>query len=117
MDPIESSAKINFSDLPLEKGIECAKRFVYHSAPSFGSKLQYAGYKDVDNVAYIFCTEDKTLSPEFQQKQIDNINSRRSSNGAKPAKVYKLEGSGHCPTASRPVELAREVVQAIQAFE
>ena len=114
-DPIEASAKTNFSDLPLEKAMECVKRLRHHSAPSFGNALQYAGYKDVDNVAFLFCTEDKTLPPSFQEQQIENINaSRRGKRGE--VKVYKLQAA-HCPNASAPVDVARMVVEAVKGFE
>lgn len=112
-DPLEASAATNFSDLPADQGLECAKRFVYHSAPSFGNTLQYAGYRDADNVAFIFCTEDKTLPPSFQQMCIDNINASRTEKS--PAKVYKLDAS-HCPHASRAVDLARVIVDAVREF-
>lgn len=115
-DPLEESARVNFSDQSPEKGLECARRFVYHSAPSFGNALQYAGYRDLDNVAYILCTADKTLNPEFQHSQIDNINAAREEAGKPSARVYQMN-SGHCPNASKPVELARELVEAIRAFD
>lgn len=115
-DPIESSARTNFSDLPLDQAIACAKRFSYHSAPSFGNTLQYAGYRDADNVAFLFCTEDKTLSPDFQTQQIANINEARKETGKGETKVFKLERS-HCPHASAPAEVARFVVEAVQGFQ
>lgn len=115
MDPIEKSAKINFSDLPLDQAVACANRFVFHSAQSFGNPLEHAGYADVDNVAYIFCSEDKTLPPAFQEQQIANINASREGKRS-PVKVLKL-ASSHCPNASRPVDLARAVVDAVQEFK
>lgn len=136
MSDVEAAAKTNFSDLPLDKAIECAKRFTYHSAPSFGNTLQYssppfpqplntsssilttsryAGYKDPDNVAYILCTEDKTLVPAFQQTQIDNIDAARREAGRSETKVLKL-GTSHCPHASAPVDVARAVVEAVSSW-
>lgn len=112
---LEACARTNFSDLPLEKAIECSKRFTNHSALSFGNALQYGGYKDADNVAYLFCTEDKTLPPSFQQQQIDNINEGRKGKRGE-VKVYKLPTS-HCPHASAPADVARLVVDAIKGFE
>ena len=39
-EPLENSAKICFSGLPLEEGVEYARKSTYHSAPSFGNESQ-----------------------------------------------------------------------------
>ena len=111
--PAELSAKVNFSDIPLEEGIKYVENFRWHSGLSFQNECTYAGYEDMDNVAFIFCEKDQTISPEFQQKMIDAAEEGRKKKGAKEGefKIYKLD-SGHCPPASKPKELAKLVEEA-----
>ncbi len=111
---LSEAAKVNFSDIPLEDGIEMVKQFTMHSAPSFAGEATYAGYQDVKNVAYIFCTEDQTLKPDFQKQMIGNINTGRGGKGE--CKVYDFE-SGHCPNTSQPEKIAKKVVEIIEKFE
>ena len=112
-DPPEISAKVNYSDVPLEKGLEMVKHFTYHSGPSFAGETQYEGYRDVDNVAFIFCTKDATLLPDFQKRCIQNINDGRE--GKSQCKVYELE-SGHIPTYSQPENTSNLIAKAIEDF-
>lgn len=103
----EGCAGINFSDLPLDKGVEEAKKMSMHSVSSFASPLTHAGYWDVP-VAYIKCTQDNVVPPESQQGMVDFV----SKEGEHPVKVYELE-SGHCPNASQPENLGKLFVTAI----
>lgn len=82
----------------------------YHSAISFTSPLTYAGYKDVDSIAYILCTRDKCLVPEFQQQMIEKAKS-----GGKPVKVYEL-AADHCVPASKVEALVDTVKTAMAQF-
>ena len=75
----------------------------YHSALSFGSELQHAGYKDVDQIAYITCLQDKCFPREFLKQMADNAKS-----GGKPVKDYSID-SGHCPNLSQPKNLVKLV--------
>lgn len=132
---LEGAAQACFSDLPLEEGIEYARQSVYQSAVSFAREYQYvsqltriqrfgwltqssanryAGYADVDNVAYILCTEDKALPPGTQEQMISIINASRPAKSR--AAVYKLATS-HSPHVSAPEKLAELVVEAIRKFQ
>jgi pimeloyl-ACP methyl ester carboxylesterase len=114
-DPPEISAAKNFSDLPPEEGLKWVKQMPKHSAISFANEATYAGYEDVDHAAYIFCTKDETLVPDFQRQMIQNLNEGRAKKGKKEAEVYDFE-SGHVPIASRPKDLAKVIVQAVEAW-
>ena len=103
-EPLENSARTNFSDLPQDKALEIVKQMPYHSGISFQNELQYAGYKDVDGIAYILCSQDKCLPPDLQKQMMENAKS-----GGKPVKVYQLD-SGHCPNSSQP----QQVVETIE---
>ena len=43
--------------------------------------VRMRGYEDAENVAFIFCEKDKTISPEFQQKMIDGAAVGREKKG------------------------------------
>ncbi|KAJ7666287.1 Alpha/beta hydrolase fold-1 [Mycena rosella] len=107
-EPLENSARINFSDLPLDQGVEWVRKMPWHSAPSFANELTYAGYNDVDS-AYILCTEDKCLTPDFQRQMIENAKS-----GGRMVKVYEVAAS-HCAMASVPEKVAASIVEAVEA--
>ena len=107
-EPLENSVRTNFSDLPQEKGLEFVKQMPYHSGPSFQQPLRYAGYSDVDRIAYISCSQDKCLPPGFQRQQIENAKS-----GGKPVEVYHLD-SGHCPNASQPEKVVEVIKEAME---
>ncbi len=110
--PASLSAEVNFSDIPLEEGTKFVEQFRWHSGLSFQNECTYAGYEDVDNVAFIFCEKDKTISPEFQQMMIDNAEEARKKKGGDGIRIYRLD-SGHIPTASKPKELADLVDKAV----
>lgn len=111
-DPVELSAKVNFSDISLEEGIKWANRFTWHSALSFGGQCTYAGYEDAANVSFILCDKDETIKPEFQSKMIREAGEARKAKGGGDVKVYHFD-SGHCPNASKPKEVAELVGKAV----
>ena len=103
----EGSAKLSFSDLPLERGIEQAKKMPQHSAVSFVGEVTYPAYKYVP-ISYIFCDKDAILIPDFQKGVIETI--QRES--GKDVDVRHLD-SGHCPNISQPIETATIIRDAI----
>ncbi|KIW18350.1 hypothetical protein PV08_02638 [Exophiala spinifera] len=107
-DPPEESAKLTFSDLPPEVGVDWVKKMPLHSAPSFAGKLTHPGYKYVP-VSWIFCEDDLILVPEFQRNCIEMIE-RESGN---KVEVHNLK-AGHCPNASVGVETAMLITRAIK---
>jgi hypothetical protein len=115
-EPYDLSAKINFSDLPLDQGIDLVKEFTWHSASSFAGPCTYAGYEDAANVAFIFCEKDETIKPAFQEKMIREAGEARGKKGGSEIKVFRLD-SGHCPNASKPREVAELVVKAVEGMK
>jgi hypothetical protein len=105
----EDAAKITFSDLPLEKGIELAKEMPWHSTISFANELTYPGYKYVPS-SWVFCEEDLVLPPIFQQQCIDLIEKE----SGKRIHVERLNAA-HCPEHSKPTEEAEAIHRAIIA--
>ncbi|KAF7192633.1 putative hydrolase R7 [Pseudocercospora fuligena] len=71
-DPARTAA-ISFSDLSPEEGQALVKTMVQHSDMSFASELTHAGYKDVENVSWLFCEKDLCIPKELQQKTIEMI--------------------------------------------
>lgn len=104
---LESGAKLIFSELPLEKGIEQVKKMSRHSAISFVGELTYPAYKYVP-VSYVFCENDAILPPDFQTGVIKTI---EQESGNK-VDVLRL-ASGHCPNVSQPIELGSIIREAI----
>lgn len=109
-EPAEDSAKVNFSDLPLEEGVAWVKQFHTHSALSFATEATYEGWRDVP-VAFIFCDKDKTLPPDLQQAWIDKV----ETGTGKKVEVYHLD-TGHCPIASKPEETAEAIKKAVDGI-
>lgn len=92
----EGHAPKAFSDLSHEDGVYWTKKMSEHSALSFGSKLTYAGYKDVP-VSYLFCEDDVVIPPELQQSIIDMIEEE----SGKEVDVHKVK-AGRAPWISQP---------------
>src|SRR5690242_16922347 len=88
---------LTFSDMSPEQIVDRANQMDDHSALSFGEKLEYAGYNDVEDLHYIYCEEDKIISPETQGKMIELI---ATTSGRTPT-VHKMK-VGHAPMASAP---------------
>lgn len=102
----EGHAPTTFSDLPHEEGVEWTKRMSEQSAPSFGTKLTYGGYKDVP-VSYLLCENDVVIPPELQQSIIAMI---EEESGNK-VDVHKIK-SDHAPWISHTdsvVEVIRQI--------
>ncbi|KEF56427.1 uncharacterized protein A1O9_08008 [Exophiala aquamarina CBS 119918] len=108
-DP-ESSAKLTFSELPLEKSIEEVKKMSRHSAVSFVGELTYPAYKHVP-VSWVFCEKDVILPPDFQNKGIENIEKE----SGRKVNVIRMPDSDHCPNVCQPIELATAIRDAIVA--
>lgn len=107
--PARLSAEVNLSDLPIEEGIKLVEQMSWHSGPSFASPVTYAGYEDAENVAFILCEKDKTVTPDFQQNMVDEAGKGRKK---APIEVYKLD-SGHCPNIVQPKDLAQVIAKAV----
>ena len=93
-DPIEPSARIVYSDIPVEEANAWIRRFPRHSGPSFADELTYAGYKDVP-VSYLLCEEDICIPAKNQQTGIDLIEKV----SGKKVDVTSIK-AGHVPIVS-----------------
>lgn len=93
------------SGLPGEEAIKYADQIDVHSAISFAGKLSYAPFKHVP-ITYLFCSEDKVVLPETQQKMISKVE--------KDAGVkfdVRTLPTDHCPNASAPEILVKELLK------
>lgn len=104
-------APLTFSQLSPETAISVAEGMGPHSIAAFDEKLSYGGYNEVEEVNWIWSTDDKIVPPEFQKGFIDMINAGRKikyeRDGRKRRDVNILERPwDHCPTHSHPEELA-----------
>ncbi|XHG06029.1 hypothetical protein AWENTII_009240 [Aspergillus wentii] len=106
LDAVES-AKMNFSDLPLDEAVKFSSHATMHSALSFAGKLSYAAYEHVA-VSYIICEKDACLPPTFQQDRIKLIE-EKSGNKVDTRSI----NAGHFPPITRPEELAGLIQEAI----
>ncbi|KXT11246.1 hypothetical protein AC579_6992 [Pseudocercospora musae] len=88
------TAAISCSDLPPEEGQAWVKSMVQHSGMSFASELTHAGYKDVENVSWLFCEKDLCIPKEVQQKTIEMIERERD---GRKVDVTKIEAD-HIPS-------------------
>lgn len=91
-DPVSASAAIVFSSLSKEEGEAYTRRFVQHSAISFGGELTYPGYKDVP-VSYLFCENDLTIPAAVQKAGIETIE-KESGNKVDVTSIK----ADHCPS-------------------
>ncbi|KAK4943610.1 hypothetical protein LTR10_016905 [Elasticomyces elasticus] len=104
----DDAARLTFSDLPHEKGVELAKKMTYHSTPSFQDKLTYPGYRYLP-VSWIFAEDDLILTPEFQRSCIEMIE-KESGN---KVDIHNIK-SGHCPNSSAPDVVAAAIIAAVK---
>jgi len=107
MDPAKS-APVNFSDLPPGEALSWAANMPNHAAASFGQNITYAAYKDVP-VSYLFCEEDKVVTPELQNKIIAGMESQM---GGRRVDRHSVR-AGHCVNASQPKTVAAVVRRAL----
>ncbi|KAF8205315.1 Alpha/Beta hydrolase protein [Mycena galopus ATCC 62051] len=105
-------APLTFSDLPLDEGVAWASKLSSHSAISFGQKLTYAAYKDIP-VSYLFCEEDKLVTPEQQNKIIAGLESEM---GGKTVDRHPVK-SDHAINASQPKTMVDVVMKAMGHME
>lgn len=104
-DPPEPSAKLTFSDLPLEEGVAWIKKFPQHSAISFVNPLTHAGYKDIP-VSYLLCEKDLVIPPEVQKTGIEMIEKE----SGRKVDVTAIPRD-HVPNARYPEEVADWIVK------
>ncbi|CAH0017911.1 unnamed protein product [Clonostachys rhizophaga] len=95
----KTTAKIFFSDLPLDQGLYWASKMVRHSAASFISPLIYTGYKDVP-VSYLITEGDKSIPPRKQRSQIRMI---EQASGRRVD--VSTTTAGHVPSLTAPSEV------------
>ena len=95
-----------FNHLPHDEGVAAAQNFSQHSSISFVNELTYAGYEDVP-VSWLFCADDKCVTPKQQQKSIDIIEEA----SGKKVDVTRID-SDHCPTWTHP-EVALEWITGL----
>ncbi|VUC20988.1 unnamed protein product [Clonostachys rosea] len=101
------TAKVVFSDVPLEQGLIWAKELVTHSAASFTSLLTHPGYADVP-VAYLVAEGDLSIKPATQRSQIEMIE-RVSGN-----KVHVTTTSaGHVPPLTAPDDVVKWILSVV----
>lgn len=105
----EESAPATFSDLSQKEGAEWCRKMPLHSLASFEGKLTYPGYKYIPS-AWIFCEEDRVLTPDFQRSRIAMIEKE----SGKKVDVYNFPAP-HCPNISAPEELVNVVIRAVAA--
>ena len=103
----DEAARLTFSDLPPEKGVEMVKKMTYHSTPSFQDKLTYPGYKFLP-VSWIYAEDDLILPPDFQRVCIEMIE-KESGN---KVDVHNIK-TGHCPNSSAPELVAAAIMAAV----
>ena len=103
-DP-EPSAKLCFSDIPLEEGVAWIKRFPCHSGLSFVNELTHAGYKDVD-VSWLFCEKDLVIPPAVQTTAIELIEKE----SGKKVEITRIDRD-HIPLAGYPEDVADWIVK------
>lgn len=99
-DP-EGCARTNFSDLPLDKGVQFARRMSVHSTVTFTGALTYPGYQHVP-VSYLVCEDDHAVPLEIQRSIIARIQDESSHD----VDVHLCK-AGHFPSVSCPEEVAR----------
>lgn len=99
-DP-EGCARTNFSDLPLDKGIQFARMMSVHSTVSFTGPLTYPGYQHVP-VSYLVCEDDHAVPVEIQRSIIARIQDE----SRHEVDVHSSK-AGHFPSVSCPEEVAR----------
>lgn len=106
---VDESARLTFSDLPHEEGVEWAKKMTTHSTPSFQDKVTYPGYKYTP-VSWIFAENDLILPPDFQRQCIEMI--EKESGNKVDVRTIK---TGHCPNTSKPEVVAAAITAALKA--
>ena len=99
-DPPEPTARLSFSDLPLEEGVAWVKKFSQHSAICFVNELTHAGYKDVD-VSWLLCEKDLVIPPEVQKACIELIEKE----SGRKVDITSIPRD-HCPMVRHPDEVA-----------
>ncbi|KAJ7631495.1 Alpha/Beta hydrolase protein [Mycena rosella] len=99
---------ISFSDLPPEEAVIWAAKLTPHSAISFAQKLTYAAYKDIP-VSYLFCEDDKLVTPEQQNKIIAGLESEM---GGKTVDRHPVK-AGHAVNVSQPKTVVDVVRKAL----
>ena len=105
LDSIKA-ARETFSDLPPDEAEKWAHIFRKHSAPSFGSNLEYPAYQYIPSW-YILAENDKIVEPELQQKMVD----KARENNNTPIELVKLQ-SGHAPIVSQAAKVVEVIVAA-----
>ena len=107
LSPLSAAGAQNFSLLHPDEQLEQASLFSVHSGVSFTNELTHAGFLDVP-VTYMLCTEDQTLTPEFQRRMIQQMRDAG-------AEVDVVEvWSDHCWPACVPRSFARKVVEIVE---
>lgn len=87
------------------------KQFSQHASASFGHELTHAGYKDIP-VSYLFCEDDKCVTPTIQQTGIDGI---EKVSGRK-VDVTRIK-AGHCPNISQPEVTLAWILDVVKKTE
>ncbi|TGJ81787.1 hypothetical protein E0Z10_g6957 [Xylaria hypoxylon] len=103
-----TSAKLTFSDLPLEVGEAWVAQFTRQSSTSFTTPLTYAGYCDVP-VSYLISENDLVIPKWLQEAEIAMI---EEASGNK-VHVSSIK-SGHVPVLSMPQAVVDWITQTAE---
>lgn len=106
-DTVKGALKV-FNHLPAEDGKAWMERFSQHSMVSFTNELTHPGYKDVP-VSYLFCEEDKCVSPHNQQLGIGFIEEASGNKVDVTKKPFD-----HCPTITHKEEAIEWLVSLVE---
>jgi hypothetical protein len=100
-----------FSSLPTEEALKWQSQMALQSALCYEGKNLYDAYRHIPT-AYIFCSEDKILTPGFQLERIEFLK-RACLEGGRSLQVLEMKAD-HCPNVSALDETAEKIVQAIE---
>ncbi|KAI1413717.1 alpha/beta-hydrolase [Hypoxylon sp. FL1857] len=109
---IPGAGAITISDLPDKAEREAwVEKFQVHSPVSFSNELTHAGYKDVP-VSYLFCEEDRCVTPQVQRDGIEIIEKE----SGRKVDVTSVK-AGHCPTITVPEKVIGWIVRTAAKSE
>ncbi|OTA60424.1 alpha/beta-hydrolase [Hypoxylon sp. EC38] len=109
---IPAAGLVTISDLSDKAEREAwVEKFQVHSPVSFSNELTHAGYKDVP-VSYLFCEEDRCVTPQIQKDAIDIIEKE----SGRKVDVTSIK-TGHCPSITAPEKVVDWIVHVATKSE
>ncbi|KAI8931284.1 hypothetical protein NX059_011628 [Plenodomus lindquistii] len=112
-DPVASAALV-FNSLPPAEGAVEAAKFGKHSSTCFGDNLMHAGYMDLP-VSWLFCEDDKCVTPEVQQSGIAAIEEswKGTEREGRSVEVTRLDVD-HVPFLTKGDEVRAWVIECVR---